>query len=81
MITDEEKVYGKVTLGDYNNLAKYSLGWASYPVYFLVAIVPPVVQLCISYWIAKWTSMSLEDQQKPINFWIYVYFSLGYCLT
>lgn len=59
-------------------MAKFSLGNWSYLVYFISAIIPPVLQLAVSYWLAKWTEMDKEDQQKRENFLIYVYICVGY---
>lgn len=43
LIQEEEKVYDKVTIKDYHNLAKFSLGYWSYPVFFFVAVLPPIL--------------------------------------
>ena len=60
LIIEKEKEFESVGLKDYHHMAQFSCGWFSYIVFFVVCIVPPAIQLAISYWLAIWTEQKFE---------------------
>lgn len=64
LVVAEERLSGNVGWQDYKNLFSFSIGVAAIFLYVFVALAAAVLQLGPSWAIARFTNLSLEEQQE-----------------